>query len=62
MTFTPEELCSATQDYSRKCIVGKGGFGVVYKGLVRGSLSVAVKVLNRVSLHLTCTLLVLHVQ
>lgn len=57
MNFTPEELCSATMDYSRKSIIGKGGFGTVYKGTVRGSLNVAIKVLNKVSiihLYISC--------
>ena len=50
MNFTPEELCSATMDYSRKSIISKGGFGTVYKRTVRGSLNVAIKVLNKVSI------------
>ena len=49
MEFSPEELCDATMNYSRKSIIGKGGFGIVYKGSVRGSLSVAIKVLNKVT-------------
>ena len=51
MVFTEQELCSATLDYSRKSIIGKGGFGTVYRGRVRGSLNVAIKVLNKVSFH-----------
>ena len=33
----------------RKSIIGKGGFGTVYKGTVRGSLTVAIQFLNNVA-------------
>ena len=51
MVFTPEELCAATMEYNRKSIIGKGGFGTVYRGTVRGSLTVAIKVLNKVTVN-----------
>ena len=53
MVFTPEELCAATMEYNRKSIIGKGGFGTVHKGTVRGSLTVAIKVLNKVTVSAT---------
>lgn len=50
--FSYEELRQATKGFSRKLIIGEGGFGIVYKGTVRavnGSskpLVVAIKVLK----------------
>ncbi|KNA24106.1 hypothetical protein SOVF_018900 [Spinacia oleracea] len=40
--FTSNELKAATKNYSRENILGKGGYGTVYKGLVRDQV-VAVK-------------------
>lgn len=48
MTFRQKELQEATQDFSKKHMVGKGGFGQVYRGRVRCS-DVAIKVLSAVS-------------
>lgn len=43
--FTLQELQVATNDFSESHVVGRGGFGTVYIGYVRGS-TVAVKCLN----------------
>uniref|UniRef100_A0A0D3GKI5 non-specific serine/threonine protein kinase n=1 Tax=Oryza barthii TaxID=65489 RepID=A0A0D3GKI5_9ORYZ len=43
--FTYDQLRAATADFSPDQIVGEGGFGVVYKGLIHGAV-VAVKQLN----------------
>uniref|UniRef100_A0A0D9WTU7 non-specific serine/threonine protein kinase n=1 Tax=Leersia perrieri TaxID=77586 RepID=A0A0D9WTU7_9ORYZ len=43
--FTYGQLRRATGDFSPEKIVGEGGFGVVYKGIIHGNL-VAVKELN----------------
>ncbi|EAZ02272.1 hypothetical protein OsI_24372 [Oryza sativa Indica Group] len=43
--FTYDQLRAATADFSPEQIVGEGGFGVVYKGLIHGAV-VAVKQLN----------------
>jgi hypothetical protein len=49
MQFTSKELAEATNGYRRSTLIGKGGYGSVYKGLVRGCLEVAIKVLTVVS-------------
>lgn len=49
MEFTSSELCEATKNYSKKSVIGHGGFGKVYKGVLRGSLTAAIKVLSQVS-------------
>ena len=41
------ELAEATQNYGRASIIGKGGYGTVYKGNLRYS-TVAIKVLSQV--------------
>ena len=52
MEYDAAELSSATQNYCRRNFLGRGGYGSVYKGCVRGCLEVAVKVLTQV-----CTVL-----
>ncbi len=49
MELDAAELASATHDYSKRNLLGRGGFGAVYKGTIRGCLDVAVKVLTQVS-------------
>jgi interleukin-1 receptor-associated kinase 1 len=43
--FTYDQLRQATGEFSPTQIIGEGGFGVVYKGMVAGA-EVAVKKLN----------------
>lgn len=51
--FTVSELKSATKNFSRSVMVGEGGFGCVYKGLIKSTedpstkLEVAVKQLSK---------------
>ncbi|KAM3245269.1 hypothetical protein ACQJBY_056531 [Aegilops geniculata] len=51
--FTFPELKAATRNFSRSLMVGEGGFGCVYRGVIKGSddpthrLEIAVKQLNR---------------
>jgi len=42
LTFTSAELRQATNCFCRSCIIGKGGFGTVYRGRLHG-LAVAIK-------------------
>jgi serine/threonine protein kinase len=44
--FTHDELRKATGDFDSKQIIGEGGFGVVYLGLIDRPTEVAVKELN----------------
>lgn len=48
MQLTAAELCTSTNQYSRTNIIGRGGFGIVHRGTVRGTLDVAIKTLNQV--------------
>lgn len=41
--FTEEELKNATQNFSPDNIVGQGGFGTVYKGILTDNTEVAIK-------------------
>lgn len=51
--FTVSDLKSATKNFSRTCMVGEGGFGCVYKGLIKSEddpsqkIEVAVKQLGK---------------
>ncbi|KAL8059898.1 hypothetical protein ABFX02_03G116900 [Erythranthe guttata] len=46
--FTSTELQKATNDYNNDMIIGQGGFGTVYKGLLQDNTLVAVKKSKRV--------------
>ncbi|XP_042509280.1 probable serine/threonine-protein kinase PBL23 [Macadamia integrifolia] len=47
-TFTFRELSAATKNFKSECLLGKGGFGRVYKGLLESTnQAVAVKQLDR---------------
>lgn len=46
-TFTLAELDKATEKFSSKKILGEGGFGCVYHGIIEDGSEVAVKLLNR---------------
>lgn len=39
--FSEAELISATNNYDKSRIIGKGGHGIVYKGIVKGNMPVA---------------------
>lgn len=45
-TFTYEDLEAATNGFSRANLLGQGGFGYVYKGVLPGSKTIAVKQLK----------------
>lgn len=36
MQFDGAELAKATRNYNRRTLLGKGGFGSVYRGTLRG--------------------------
>lgn len=46
-TFSASEIEKATDNFSPSRIVGEGGFGLVYSGVLEDETSVAVKVLKR---------------
>ena len=48
MIFPLEDLCQVTDNFSKEKLIGKGGFGHVYRAKLRHS-DVAIKVLNTVS-------------
>ncbi|KAE8683453.1 putative gibberellin 20-oxidase [Hibiscus syriacus] len=41
--FTAEELKTATKNYDESHIIGRGGFGTVYKGILKKGTEVAIK-------------------
>ncbi|KAF8642529.1 hypothetical protein HU200_067204 [Digitaria exilis] len=41
--FSEAELIQATNNYDKSTIIGKGGHGTVYKGIVKGNMAVAIK-------------------
>ncbi|CAL5030992.1 unnamed protein product [Urochloa decumbens] len=41
--FSEAELIQATNNYDKSRIIGKGGHGTVYRGIVKGNMSVAIK-------------------
>ncbi|XP_037442010.1 putative wall-associated receptor kinase-like 16 [Triticum dicoccoides] len=41
--FTEEELQQATNRFSEQQVLGQGGYGTVYKGILKGDVEVAVK-------------------
>lgn len=46
--FTYKELEVSTSGFSEGNVIGKGGFGVVYRGVLSDGTVAAIKVLNRV--------------
>ena len=54
MIFSYDDLSKVTDNFSKERLIGKGGFGVVYRGKLRHA-DVAVKVLNTVSKIVHCT-------
>lgn len=50
-TFTLNDIKRATDDFDFSRIIGEGGFGVVYRGILDNGREVAVKVLKRDDQH-----------
>ena len=50
MTYSVDEIQKATGNFASKYLIGKGGFGEVYRAQLRCS-DVAVKILRKVSYH-----------
>lgn len=48
MQFDGAAMAKATKNYSKRNLIGRGGFGSVYQGSMRGGLKVAVKILTQV--------------
>ncbi len=48
MVFTEADISTATDEFATTKVIGKGGFGKVYKGRLRHA-DVAIKVLSAVS-------------
>jgi hypothetical protein len=46
-TFTYREIVAATHNFSM--VLGRGGFGIVYKGTLKSGTTVAIKVLSDAS-------------
>jgi hypothetical protein len=44
--FSYEELREATNDFAPECFLGEGGFGKVYRGVLRDGTEVAIKKLT----------------
>ncbi|XP_023748132.1 receptor-like protein kinase FERONIA [Lactuca sativa] len=48
--FTIKEVKDATREFDKNCIIGRGGFGMVYKGYIdNATTTVAIKRLNALS-------------
>ncbi|KAL3517942.1 hypothetical protein ACH5RR_020531 [Cinchona calisaya] len=41
--FTYDEMASATKNFDSSCVVGQGGYGIVYKGILADETVVAIK-------------------
>lgn len=50
-TFTLNDIEKATNGFDNSRIIGEGGFGVVYRGILDDGREVAVKVLKRANQH-----------
>lgn len=50
-TFTLSEIVKATDNFDASRILGEGGFGLVYSGILDHGKEVAVKILKRYDLH-----------
>lgn len=47
MQYAGVDLANSTKNYNRKNLLGRGGFGSVYKGRLSGGLNVAIKILTQ---------------